>query len=432
MRQYPKYDILELENGLKIITVPIEYINTLRITFTINSGYYEENNKNIGVAHYLEHLIATTLREGRLATEIQNKGIFLSANASTGIFRTSYYVKGDAKYYKEIVNLMLNVYINKKIDKNILAREKSAVLVEMLNKVSNKEDFIDTVVIPLILFGKKNKLSRDAKLHINNLKNLSYKMITEFMNTYYTPNRTIIIIAGKYPKNIVNMLSKKLSKLKNANNVISRNIKLLEHDTGNFVFLNHNKDIYKIKILFTVCKDSDYLEKYQLYFLLKILNGIGSKSILFETLRSNNGLTYSPSVSLNTYKDYGILEFSFNTKYDLVIKLLLEFKEIIKRLKSKLLDQNYIDLALSNYSFGIKKIKDEISPGIFSSYGSKIFDNSTINTPEEIYNKYHKNIKATDLRNISKKMFTHERLSIIVLGKNNINKKDINNVFYNI
>ena len=67
--------ITKLENGLTIATDTMNNVESVSIGIWANAGARNENEKNNGVAHYLEHMVfkGTTNRTARqIAEEIEN------------------------------------------------------------------------------------------------------------------------------------------------------------------------------------------------------------------------------------------------------------------------------------------------------------------------------------------------------------------------
>ncbi len=131
---FPKFSSYRLPNNIKLLFVPIDNVHTISVSVTINTGYFEESNKEIGLAHFLEHMIARYLRDGPSMKKIKDKGVIVSTNATTSIYRTSYYAYGSSKYQNDILKLILDTYNYREVDNKIFDNEKTAVIVEMKKK----------------------------------------------------------------------------------------------------------------------------------------------------------------------------------------------------------------------------------------------------------------------------------------------------------
>ena len=431
--EYPKYYINKLTNKLRIVKIPIKNTNTVKIAFYLDIGYYEESKKEVGCAHFLEHMIATYLREGCEAKKLYRKGIFFKANASTSTFRTNYYLECESKYFEEVLELIMETYKNRVLDKDILERERNAVIVEMLAKSNKKEDYVFSVEFPELIFGKNNKIKRVAKDHLKNAYSITMDNLTTFMNKYYVPEKTIFIIAGNYNQKILNKYIKShLVRIINKSIKLVRVIKPKLTKNINFKLVEVDKTIYTTIISFYLFKPNNYKDKYLAYFIAQLLSGIGSQSILLNRLRSQLGLTYSPQVEIDFNNFYGNFIISFDSKQKDLLIIVGEIVIILRKLKEENLDNSYFDLCNSKYLLSINKTYNNIYPGRFIPYANKIFNNEEIFTPKDIYEKFHKNTNNKKINNFSKKYFTKERCSIIIMGKPIKNLKIINKIFNNI
>ena len=430
MGKYPKYFVDKLKNNLKIVTVPISKSSIINISIFINAGYGDENGKNVGVAHFLEHLIATDLREGELANKYFNNGIYFSANASTSTYRTIYYVTGDAKHGNKLLDLMLSIYLNRRIDTNIIDRERNAIVVEMMSKSHSKEQQMSSIILPKLLFGTKNHVIRDADLHVKNIYNITPNNLSKFMEDFYQPANTVIVISGNFErKQMISNITEQLDKIPNKAVKLTRELSYNIGAKPKCYFMKDNRNINTVVISFYAFKSHDYKNKYYSYYLSKILSGIGSRSILFQELRVKLGLTYSPNISISVTKYYGTFDIVFNGKNEHIHKIMAQLINILIHIKTKLLDNNFFSLVRSKYTLNVREHYDNISPNAFSYYGNKILNKETIFTPLEIYDKFHKKTTPHNILNTAKKLFVKERANMVILGKDD---KKIEKVLLNL
>lgn len=415
---YPKFNIKTLENKMRIVSIPIKNAVTVKIAFYIDVGYFDENKKETGCAHFLEHMIATYLREGCEAKKLYRKGIYFRSNASTSTFRTSYYLEIESKHFEDALDLIIETYTNRFLDKDILERERNAVIVEMMGKANKKEDYIFSVIFPKLIFGANNNLKRDALQHYKNAYKITLDDLTQFMNKFYIPERTIFIISGNYDKKIFSKyINRNLKGIKNNHVKIVREIKPKITKNININLVEVNKPIYTTIINFYLFPPNKYVDKYLAYFISQLLSGIGSQSILFNRLRSQLGLTYSPQVEIDFNNYYGNFIISFDSKKKDLMKIITEIIGILKFLKSHTIDKSYFKLCNSKYLLSINKTYNNIYPGRFIPYANKIFNNEEIFTPMDIYDKFHKKTNTKKINDFSSKYFIKERCSVVIMGK---------------
>lgn len=288
----------------------------------------------------------------------------------------------------------------------------------MNKKRAHTEEFMTSVALPQLMFGNKTKVQRNAKLHVQNVFNITPRMLSKFMNKFYQPDRTVIVISGKFRRNqLLPILKNKLQNIPNNHYPLNRVVTKRISRQAKVLCINNNREVCTCILSFYAFTSNQYREKYACYFLSRILSGIGSKSILFQRLRVKLGMTYSPNISTTVNKYYATFNISFDTKKKHLQTILSEIVNILIELKNNLLDKEYLSLALDNYNLGVKKAYVNIIPATFIQYGDKILDNDQIFTPKEIFNNFHKKITATYIRSISRKIFKKEFANLVILGK---------------
>ena len=420
MNKFPKTNT-ELINGLKIVWIPFN-CSTVSMSFIIKAGGFEETKSETGVAHFLEHLLATNLRESDIQKNAINKGYRILSNAYTSNFFTGYYINTLTKNQKVGLELILNTFLLRDINLKILERERNSIIVEMNKKCGSKDDILWNVVLPKLMLGDR-RIVRNPFEHVKNVYNITPNKLSKFMEKYYTLENSILVISGEYDyKKLSKMLKDtNFEKIPKKNTKINRNVRI-SNKKFNYFFLKDTKQIYKLVFSFKTFS-SDSKNKYVLKFLSTIMDNIGSSSILFNTLRTKAGITYSPMTKIYNNKYYGIYTIIFNTTYENIGKGIDEMVKIFKDLKNKKIEEKYIKLAISQLNYHIVNIKNTMKSSMFLDYGTHVLNNSKIETPDVVFNKYYQNMTADKIMKISKQIFNGNNLTFVLIGNKNIDKK---------
>src|SRR5213595_3527490 len=94
-----------LDNGLRIIAVPLKDNPTVTVMATVEAGSEYETKDVNGISHFLEHMLfkGTSRRPSSkiISTEFDSMGA--EHNAFTGNDNTSYYGKAQAKHLPKIL-----------------------------------------------------------------------------------------------------------------------------------------------------------------------------------------------------------------------------------------------------------------------------------------------------------------------------------------
>lgn len=425
---FPKFSSTILDNNIKLLLVPIKNVQTVAVSVTINAGYFEEKKDEIGIAHFLEHMIARYLRDGPAMEKIRKKGIVVSTNAYTSPFRTSYYAYGNSTYSNDILKLILDTYSYREIDTELFSKEKTAVIVEMKKKMIKKDIVGQIKDLPIMMFGKSTKIQSDPQRHIDVVSKSKEKDLIEFMKKNYLSGRTTITITGKFNKQqVLKIINNLVLKIKKTPDLKKRQI--TQYKEGVFpkikVIPEQNRKVTKIILTFLVFNSYQYSKKYKAILLKTILSRIGDKSILFDRLRSKLGVTYSPKADIDCYPYFGEFGISLDVEPKNIEKTLIELSKIIKELKNNILDKQLVKLAKSRLQLDIKNSLYDINPTNYLKYTDKFIDNEEIINPLQVYNKYYKNLTENDVKEISKTMFKKNKCYLLLVGQCNLKTQKI-------
>ena len=129
----PKYYEKVLENGLKIVAIPLDNgSNVISTDIFYNVGSRDEIMGKSGIAHMLEHLnfkSTKNLKAGEFDTIV--KGFGGINNASTGFDYTHYYIKSSTKNMSKSLELYADLMENLTLkdeefqtERNVVAEER--------------------------------------------------------------------------------------------------------------------------------------------------------------------------------------------------------------------------------------------------------------------------------------------------------------------
>ena len=134
-----KYDELNLNNGLKIVSIPMKNnskVVDINIFYKVGSG--DEILGKSGIAHMLEHMNFKTTKNLK-AGEFDNivKKLGGSSNASTGFDYTNYYVKASNDNLDKTLELFAEMMQNLSLIDSEFQTERDVVNEERLWRTDN-------------------------------------------------------------------------------------------------------------------------------------------------------------------------------------------------------------------------------------------------------------------------------------------------------
>jgi hypothetical protein len=109
-----QYHKTKLKNGLRVITVPMKDNPTVTVLVLVETGSKYENKQNNGLSHFLEHMCfkGTKKRPNAHAISAELDGLGSQYNAFTSHEYTGYYAKSDAKHFKQVFDVVSDIYLN--------------------------------------------------------------------------------------------------------------------------------------------------------------------------------------------------------------------------------------------------------------------------------------------------------------------------------
>jgi len=121
-----------LDNGLRVITVPMKDSQSAIAMVAVEAGSHYEDKKINGLSHFLEHMCfkGTEKREGK-DINIELDGLGAESNAFTGDEYTGYYAKAHHKKVNKILDIVSDLYLNPTFPEKDIKIEKGVIIEEI-------------------------------------------------------------------------------------------------------------------------------------------------------------------------------------------------------------------------------------------------------------------------------------------------------------
>lgn len=297
------YNFFTLKNGLRVVTERLEGVNSISVGVMIQNGSRNESNEVNGISHFIEHMFfkGTDKRTSKeVAESIENIGGQL--NAFTSKEATCYYVKTLYTHVDLCLEVLSDMILNSKFDKEEIEREKGVVIEEINMSEDTPEDVLEELHSKAS-FGD-NSLAMPILGTKDKIKSFTREKIKSFINEKYTPHNTVISVCGRFDNNeVMDIIEQYFGKWES--NVIYQpkyeDVEV-ELNTKSAV-----KDIEQLHISLGLKGVPYGHEKdYAQVLLCNILGG-GASSLLFQKVREELGLCYSIYCYPQTFIGTGII-----------------------------------------------------------------------------------------------------------------------------
>ncbi|XP_064553050.1 mitochondrial-processing peptidase subunit beta [Drosophila montana] len=190
----PATQVTKLDNGLRVASED-SGASTATVGLWIDAGSRSENDKNNGVAHFLEHMAfkGTAKRsQTDLELEVENMGAHL--NAYTSREQTVFYAKCLSKDVPKAVEILADIIQNSKLGESEIARERSVILREMQEVESNLQEVVFDHLHATAYQG--TPLGQTILGPTKNIQSIGKSDLTDYIQTHYKASRIVLAGAG--------------------------------------------------------------------------------------------------------------------------------------------------------------------------------------------------------------------------------------------
>src|SRR5437773_4708037 len=193
-----KYTMDDLENGLRLVTVPTDYPNMVALYIVVQAGSRNEVEPGkSGYAHLFEHLMfrgSENYTSEQADTILKRAGA--ESNASTNADRTTYYETFSKEDLDAVMKLEADRFQRLKYPESAYKTESLAVLGEYNKDSADPTSKLDEVLHATAF--KKHTYAHTTIGFLEDIKDMpnQYNYSHQFYNRFYRPEYTTIILAG--------------------------------------------------------------------------------------------------------------------------------------------------------------------------------------------------------------------------------------------
>lgn len=411
-----------LDNELTVILAPRDNTHIVSIGFFIDSGARNETDKNNGIAHYLEHMMfkGTKNRTAKkLFTELDTLGSYYNAGTSSEF--TYYYVSGHSKNVKQLLDIMMDIYVNASFSIKEIEREKKVIIEEMRMHQDSPSFKVQTMMYEKMYGG--TSLARNIIGTPDTILGFTKKDLIEFKNETYTPARTVFVMAGNFAVNPIWKLIKPILSSVTSSNKKSVSyshekkiiISKMEAQLKPHISIRRSKLHNQIYALIVFPMYDLYKEyEIEITLLTKILSA-GFSSRLYYNLREKNGITYVSNAYPLVNKDNGLFVIELILTPTELSKTLNIVMSILKNLKRTPIGSIELEKAINitntiTYNSLIKPLD------ILTYYGFEFLENRDKDPdPEKIVKRVNK-ADSKNIKKVANMIFLKDKLNIFLFG----------------
>lgn len=407
-----KFSKKVLQNGLRVLTVPMKDNPTATVLILVEAGSKYETKKINGISHFLEHMCfkGTTARPKAIDISKELDALGSQYNAFTAQEYTGYYAKADARHFAKILDIVSDIYLHSTFPETEMEKEKG-VIIEEINMYEDMPNRHVQDLVMKLLYGDQPagwNIAGEKK----NILNMKRDDFLRYKKAHYVPNSTVLVVAGNVTEREVLREASKIFDAA-AKGIKEEKRKIRESQKKPEILVKF-KDTDQTHFVLA-CRSYDLFSKHSA--ALAVLGGIlggGMSSRLFQKLREEMGVGYYVRAYQDSYTDHGFFQISAgvdNKRIDEVIRAVLEE---CRKLREEKVSKEELE-KVKEYLIGNMKLSLESSDDIANFVGMEEVLKRDIKTPDQKAAEIRR-VTAAEVQAIAREIFHNKSLNLALIG----------------
>jgi predicted Zn-dependent peptidase len=413
MRPTMKYDIHTQKNGLRVILAPMPETSTATVVVMTGTGSRYENEKENGLAHFLEHMFfkGTKRRKNARAISEELDGIGSIYNAFTAKDRTAYYAKVRNRDLDTALDIISDIFLNSTLPQKEITKERGAVIQEIDMYEDMPMRTVDNVFDALI-FGVEHPLGRTILGPKENIRAFSRKDFTEYLARNYTPANTVVCVAGSFsPAKVLAKIQRDFGRLKKRE--APPLVPFAGIQDAPRIAIKEKKTDQTQLIIGVPAYPYLHKDEYALEVLASILGG-GMSSRLFLEVREKRGLAYSVHAWVEKYPDTGYLAVQAGVEHGKLEKTIGTIIAELRKIRRTKVSAKELAKVKANMK-GTMALSLETSGAIAQNAASSLVSVGRVRSMEEVVEGIDA-VTAADIQRVAKDILRTEGLNLAIIG----------------
>ena len=399
----------KLDNGLTIVTEDVPYVQSVSIGVWFSVGSRQEDERNNGISHFIEHLMFKGT-EKRSALKIAQELDFVGGqlNAFTDKEYTCYYAKVLSEYLPVAADVLSDMCLNSLFDPEELAREKNVVLEE----IKRYQDAPDELVHDLFvqnLFAD-HPIGRPVIGTPETVSALERDDIVKYIDQWYQPDRAYVVAAGDVRhEDVIALFDGTLGGRRGKAVPLEKS-----RPNGCNKDSRYQRTTEQVHFCIGTRGPNQYDESKYALAVMDAAMGGGMSSRLFQEIREKRGLAYSVGSYPHSYSETGLYAIYAGTSPETLDEVLGLCREEARKVRSEGLSAEEFQRAKNQIKGALLLSLESMSSRMSRMAKSQIYFNRVI-PMEEIVDKVLA-VTPEDVHAASDNLLDDETWSITMIG----------------
>ena len=401
-------------NKARLLLIPSKDTKAITVLFLFGVGSRFESPDINGVSHFIEHLMfkGTKKRPTTLDISKELDRVGAEFNAMTAKDYTGYYVKINHENFKLAVDILSDMLLNSKFDKEEMNRERGVIVEEINMYHDNPLMYIESLFEESVFAG--NSLGWDIAGPVEVIKKVSRDDLLKYRDHFYRADNVVIAVAGKIDKEVKQLIQKRFIDKANGVDSAMNSYEKFENTQEDPRVKIQYKDTKQVQLaLGFPCFGYNDPRTYDLHLLSIILGG-NMSSRLFISVRERRGLAYFIRCYPNFYQDSGNLLIQSGLDISRLDEALAVIQEELRKVKKNGVTLKELNDA-KEFLRGKIVLNLEDSSNLTEYYAKQWLLQNELLTPDEKLKKYAA-VTPKKIQALAAELFQEKFFNLALIG----------------
>lgn len=294
-----------LENGLKVLMVPMAHVQSISIGIFVRVGSRYEPKSKAGISHFIEHMLfkGTACRPTAKQIAETIEGIGGISDAYTNQETTVYYARVAASQANLAIDFLADLVRNPLFQPAEIEKERQVIGEELDMIYDAPDDWVEILLDQLL--WPNHPLGQNIAGSQRSLASINQEALISFFQKGYHPHNLVVAVAGAFePERVTSELTRHLGDWQPR--PVPKFKPAPATQTEPRCYIEHRSIEQGHLSLALPGLARNHPQRYALSVLNTLL-GDGMSSRLFLKLREDKGLAYVVDSGLNFLQDTGCL-----------------------------------------------------------------------------------------------------------------------------
>lgn len=409
-----------LENGVRLLIIPIPGVGSIATSVMVGVGSRYEQREWNGISHFLEHMVFKGTRDYPTTDDVnvieRNGGL---QNAYTDIDITNYHNKVLSADWRLGLDINKELALHPRLEQQYVDKERDVIIEEMKRYEDEPAAKVDEAFHAMMY--PETKLGRRIIGTEESLRNVQATELQTYHQQWYQPERMVVVLAGGIDQKQEIEITHQVEEWFNNSEFRIQDLELRNENiekpsdvqTGPKLVTVTKPDANQAHIELGIRTFARTHEDRYAWGVFNLLMGVSFTSRLFREIREKKGLCYHIRSSSSNWADVGYWSIYAGVATEKVEEAIAGIVEELKKVVQEGISEDEVAVSKKRLHTMIT-FRSEDPEFINEYYGrQEVLDNSIITLDE-----YHQKIDAVtadDITRLVRKYIVSQTLNAAVV-----------------